>query len=445
MARIEAEVAASLGEGETRPDERLQNKVLEDCWLSGVEGVAGRSLLSPLHDLGDFLSTQVIYSPFYIRLRDAFVQQYGPGGVCDDAVGFLLRASERLVDIPEFGARLVESAVVPAPVGAEVPVTAHVQIAAGAGGPPRMIANRVFEGAGWLAARYTAAEGVEPARLRAGLATWLERLSPGSEPVDVVLGGHCSDLQAHAILTRRVLRWPGEQLILDPARIIEAASLRLRHDPGTNLIAVEDAAGMPLTLFYLGATFPSPIWGVRYALSILTQPYLLARPQHAPPAVRDLDGVTAEPMQAHGQLVLRRRTWWVSTRYLERAWLTGSAAERLCAVRRDAERHGVPNAVFAQRYVAPERSSLVPQDILDANRKPQWIDLGSPFWLAMLERIAKGAEWVSLTEPLPGPGDLWLRLAGERHVSELHIEMVVRAKAFGGSPQPASHEVVHAS
>ena len=419
---LEAALAAT-------PPEPLHNLVLEDCWVSGVQGEAGPELLAPLQDLQTFLAGQVVESGYYRRLRDHFVARFGAGGTCTDAVEFLLEVADKLVDVPEFGARWSGEAPVAAQPGVCVPVTAQVQIAAGRDGrPPCVVVNRVFDGAGWLAARFTNGDQPGQRELRDRLVPWLQRVSGHREPVDMPIGGHCSDLQAHRRLTPRVLRWPGEPLTLPDDEVIDAAALRIRHNPQTGLLDVTDADGRPLNLMYLGTTFPSPIWGLRYALSILTQPYLIARPDFAPPADRVDTPVRFEPRLVQGALVLRRATWWVSTAHLREHWFAGTPGERLLAARREADRWQLPPVFFAQRHQPPaERGSLVSADVLNANRKPLWIDLRNPLWLAMLERLAEEGEWLTFTEPLPGPDELWLELDGQRHVSELQIEMLIEA------------------
>ena len=408
--------------------EPLQNLVLEDCWLSGVAGAAGRSLLQPLEDLQTFLAGQVVESDYYRRLRDQFVARFGPGGHCDDAVDFLLRVSDKLIDVPEFGARWTSRVPLPARPGVRVPVTAQVQIAVGPHGrASSVVVNRVFDGAGWLAARFTAGDHPGQQALREQLSHWLRHVSGGREPVDVPVSGHCSDLQAHRPLTPRVLRWPGEPLIAPPERVIDAASLHLHHNPQTDLLDVSDQHGVPLNLMYLGTTFPSPIWGLRYALSILTQPYLIARPDFPPPAHDGAEPVRFEPRMLRGALVLRRSTWWVSARYLRECWFVGTPGERLLRARRESQRWNIPPVFFAQRHIVSERNSLISSDVLNANRKPMWIDIGNPFWLSMLERLTEEVEWLTFTEALPGPEDLWLKLDGQAHVSELQIEMLIEA------------------
>jgi hypothetical protein len=422
----ERTLLTALGQANAEP---LQNMVLEDCWLAGIHGSVGRGLLGPLQDLQRFLSSQVIISPVYERLRGHFVREFGEGGECRDVLAFLLRIADKLFDYPEFGAKLEATASVPAPAGTPIPVTAQVQIAAGPdGAQPLLVVNRVFEGAGWLAARFSLGDQAGQRLLRGKIGQWLVDLHHPREPVDVLLGGQCNDLQAHAAVTRRVLQWPGEPVLAADVEPIDVRDLRLAHEPATGLLELRDAQGASISLVYLGSTFPNPSWGVRYAITVLTQPCLLQRPKFDPPPLRATDTITFEPRLVDGQLVLRRGTWWVSCDYLRKVWFAhGNEAERLLRVRRDCARHGIPDTVFAQRHIPPDGTGLIPSDALKSHRKPLWVDLRNPLWLAMLERIAQEGEWVSLCEPLPGPDGLWLQVDGRAHVSELQLEMIVRA------------------
>ncbi|MEP7185016.1 MAG: hypothetical protein ABI767_04195 [Rhodanobacter sp.] len=421
----ETSLLGTLQEGTIEP---LQNMVLEDCWLSGLEGGIGVGLAEPLQDLQKFLATQVIVSPFHDRLRGHFLSKFGAGGECRDAVGFLTEVADKLVDLPELGARPADAPVTSAPEGTTVSVTAQVQIASGpALARPMVVVNRVFDGAGWLAARFAVGDQGDQGVLRDRLRQWLRHVTYPREPVDVVLSGRCNDLQAHPLLTDRVLQWPGEPVLAGAARTIDAQTVRLVHNATTGLLELFDRDGVPIQLTYLGSTFPSPIWGVRYALSVLAQPFVLRRPDFRPPESRSTDVIAFEGRHTKGNLVLRRATWWLSKSYLKRHWFASIGAQQLLQIKRDCERHGIPDVVFAQRYIAPDSRGLLPVNLLSASRKPLWVDLRNPFWLNMLERMAEEGEWIFLTEPFPAADGLWLDIDGERHVSEMQLEMIVRA------------------
>ncbi|WP_046004057.1 lantibiotic dehydratase [Pseudoalteromonas rubra] len=412
--------------------DRLQNLVLEDCWFDGVKGTLGSNLLSGLADLNQFLKEQIIVSPYYDRMCKHFIERFGVDGVCHDVVGFLLAVGDKLIDIPEFGNKFeVPEARKPLP-HARLPVTAQIQVAkCKQTNQAKLIVNRVFEGAGWLAARFTAGNHAGQVELTSKLRDWLDTLNPDGEPVDCVLSGHCNDLQAHARLTERVLQWPGESLQLPAEQIIDVADISMSYDEQTQALQLFDNTKKRINLVYLGATYPSPIWGIRYALSILTQPYLLHRPDFRPPTLDKEQATHYEPRMEQGDLVLRRATWWISADYIKEHWFAqDSLFERILNVKKDRERLRLPRYVFAQRYVPPERTGLVPSDALDPSRKPIWIDLGCPFWLNMLTRLVEKSDWLSFTEPFPNDEELWLEVDGEQHVSELQLEMILNTTDF---------------
>ncbi|ETX12955.1 hypothetical protein OCH239_15160 [Roseivivax halodurans JCM 10272] len=430
LSRVEetaADLRSRLAAGARAPD-ALTNAVTEDCWLGSADGTLGADLMEPLSDLEDFLSSQVAVAPAYTRLVEAFVETFGAGASCDTVVEFLTGAAPHLVDIPEFGARVEETPPEAAPEGARIPVTAHFQIAHDATrGDTQFVMNRVFDGAGWLAARFTRADHPQADRLTGALEGWLATVADGAEPVDLPVAAHASDLQAHRRVTHRALGWPGEPLTLGEERIVDPAALRLHHDRATNLLSLTDAGGRPISLQYIGNTFPNPTWGVRYALSILSRPFAVARPSVDVPSLASDVPVHPRPARRHGKVVLTRPGWWVSSAHIRETWLDGTPAEQLVATARDCARHGLPPCFYAQIHVPMQNASLVSQDMLDANRKPIWIDTRNPFWLAMLERLARKADWLVLSAPCPGPDALWFEVAGHRHVSEIHLEMLVRA------------------
>ncbi|WP_041528158.1 hypothetical protein [Paracoccus aminophilus] len=407
--------------------ETLQNIVTEDCWLEGVQGEIGGALLSPLADLQDFLSGQVAISPVYTRLVRAFLEVYGPDGTCDDVVSFLLAVVGQLIDLPEFGARTDQAMPEPAPPGVRVPVTAHAQIALQSGSEARLVINRMFDGAGWLATRFTHGTLDQQTRLTQGLRNWSRHIAGAGEPVEMPVSSHCSDLQAHRKITDRILDWPGEPTTRPADQLIRADDLRLRHDSETGFLRLVDRQGQAIDLQYLGNTLPTATWGVRYALSVLTRPFTLARPRLAPQDLDAKPAIFARPGVTHGRVVLRRDAWWVRASHVLEHWLEGTPAAQLRAVRRDCDRHALPRQLFAQAHVPERRNSLIMQDMMDVNRKPIWLDLANPFWLAMLGRIARKSDWIVLSRAQPGPEELWFRIGDQPHATELHLEMTITA------------------
>jgi len=424
--RIRQLEVATLTQAGAANAEALQNVVLEDCWSSAsVENVHVEQLAAA-GDLRRFLSTQVGISPLYLRLRDRFVAQFGAGGSCNDVLAFLVDSGMDLVGPREYGDTRRDDENIPAPIGATLPVTVQAQAIAGAQPDgPQLVVNQVFENAAWLAARFSFGSTPEHDRLRAGIRQWLCTVAGDREPVDVVFNGDCNDLQAHPRLTKRVLSWPGESLLVDPADSLDLRNLRLSHNSADGLLELKDPDGRGIHLCHLGATMPSPSWGMPFALSILTQPYQLMRPDFQPSAQGQAGDIEFVPRMRAGRVVVRRAAWWVRTSYLMRAWFAAKGARRLADVRRDCARTGLPTLFFARRPPQAQ-SSAISNKALDANRKPLWVDIGNPFCLSVLERMCEGMEWMSITEMLPGSEQLWLEVDGARHVSELQFELLLR-------------------
>lgn len=407
-----------------RSQEPFQNIALEDCWSSGMAGGIGSGQLVALDDVSRFLSGQIGISPTYARLRDRFTAKYGKNGRCNDVLGFLVEQGTQLVAAREYGDTRAEE-VHPAPAGATLAVTLQTQIvAAEAGTEPLMVVNKVFEGAGWLAARYAFGETAEHRTLREGLTRWMDSVAGGRLPVDLIINGDSNDLQAHPRLTERVLRWPGEPLRDGTPGAVDIGDLALVHDAGRDLLELVDRQGRGIHLCYLGATMASPSWGIAYALAILTQPYQLMRPAHKPSADESRGEVEFVPRRMAGRAVLQRAHWWVSTAYLQRTWFARAGAARLVDVRREAARLNLPEVFFARRQAS---LAGVSSSVLDANKKPLWVDVLNPFCLALVERLAANVEWLCFTEALPGPSEQWLEIDKQPHVSELQTEILLRA------------------
>jgi hypothetical protein len=425
---MEGEALASVG---SAGDERHRNAVLEDSCLCGGGEAIGGALPGLVAEVGAFLRTEVSLRPEFVRLRDAFVQAYGEGGSCSDVVGFLMRAGGRLVPPSEPGLAASPSGpveLIAAEEGARIGLTAFLQVVPGdeaspVGGDASLVVNRVYEGVGWLSARFAAGRHPDQEALRTRLRGWLGQALAPREPVDLMVGGECNDLQAHPRLTRRVFAWPGEPFLASRTRLLRAADVVLRHDPASGSLDVLDADGRAVALVYLGSVLPSPSWGIPYALTVLAQPYLIRRPGAA---LRDGSpgNVRHQPRYTVGRLILTRAAWWVRASWMRETWFARSGARRLLDVARECDAQGIPPSFFARGH-----RPLRPGELdggLDA-RKPMWVDVRNPFCLDLLERTAAAAEWVVLTEALPGPEHPWATMHGEGHVSEIQVEMVLSA------------------
>ncbi|PYR30691.1 MAG: hypothetical protein DMF92_07835 [Acidobacteria bacterium] len=424
---LEKQVLTSLTQ---RPTTAYRNVVLEDSSMGGITGAIGDKLSTLFGELGTFLRTHIGLRPDYMRLRDAFVHMYGTGGTCRDLVGFMTKVGDRLVTVPEPGVSAIswrpEHKPTPAARGATIGVTAYVQVVAphaeaAAAGDALLVVNRVFEGVGWLTARYSAGSHADHRRLRTLMRVWLAESVAPREPIDLMIGGECNDLQAHPRLTSRVFAWPGEPLLRERTGVLRAEAVALHHNAATGFLELTDADARPVSLVYLGSVLPSPAWGIPYALTVLAQPHYILRPDFSAPA-RPSSDVAFNPRRREGQLVVARARWAMRTSRLQTRWFRHTGAQRLLAVAEECRTHGIPECFFARAHKQIEPAQM--DSALDA-RKPLWIDTRNPFCLDLFERIARDVEWVVITEALPDLDHSWVLVRGERHVSEFQVEMVV--------------------
>lgn len=419
------EILRSIGR---EPEQVEQNLVFEDSYLTDTAPTAGRSFSGALADLSSFLSTQVVISNDYRRLVKYFIDEFGSAGTCTDVVGFIGKVGDRLVDIAEFGAPAPHNEVIDAPRGAPIGVTIHAQVVPSDESASTLVINRVYTGAGWLAARFSAGEGPTYAALATRMRQWLEHVHAGAEPVDVLLNGHCNQLQAHPRLTKRTLVWPGEPLKAHRNEVIQAAELTMRLDERRGELQFFDSQQRRIAPVYLGTALPTFQWGILYATAILSQPYALARPSFTPELPGEDVDVHFVPRHTHGRAILRRASWWIRSRYLLSEWFRHDGARMLLDIQRSCEHLAIPGVFFAERRMdAKMNRTFITPESFDVDRKPFWVDVSNRLSLYPLEDLARKYEWVGLTEMLPAPHQLAVSGENGKHVSELHVELLVRS------------------
>ena len=103
------------------------------------------------------------------------------------------------------------------------------------------------------------------------------------------------------------------------------------------------------------------------------------------------DGAATGPRRTLGDLVIQRARWRFDATGL--TWLEEplgrlERAQAFCAA------HGLPQRVFVRS----------PDEV-----KPLYVDWRAPLLLEMLARLARASPWLSFSEMLPAPGELWLR------------------------------------
>jgi hypothetical protein len=173
---------------------------------------------------------------------------------------------------------------------------------------------------------------------------------------------------------------------LPPARVLRAADFDVRRVRGA-LWAVHRARPLRFALIQLFERRVKLIAATAFSLG---------------------DGAPAGPRRVLGDLVIQRARWRFTPEQLQ--WLdeAGGRLERAAAF---CAQHGLPRRVFVR----------TPDEV-----KPLYVDWQAPLLLEMLARLARGAArgpaggWLSFSEMLPAPGELWLRdAAGAPYVCEL--------------------------
>jgi hypothetical protein len=84
----------------------------------------------------------------------------------------------------------------------------------------------------------------------------------------------------------------------------------------------------------------------------------------------------------------------------------------------------MPQRLFVQPHV-PEWDRLA---ALGGHRKPLFADTRSPFMLNMVEATAKRSNWLLAEEMLPDGQQLVADAGTAAHVSELQLEIALRAR-----------------
>ncbi len=388
--------------------------IMEDGRFTGSYGPIGGDVTKLLNQLRSAFRDFVIVRSQYATLRQLFLTLFGSGGICTDVVGFLRQASRELLFKPSDWVARGEhvkdiSAARPA-------VSVLLQLSTG---PEETVAvlNHVFTGPGWLSSRHATGQGAGPETLARQLQEWLRSAKYPREPVDFRVCSDCNPLQSHPQLTERSLIWPGE---LDGnANRIPVAETVLTHNEKSGLLEISDKNGVPLAPVYLGATIPTPLWGARYWLTVLAEPFAvdLAHTVWVPPA-RHID-VEHRPRHQSNEVVLSRECWWMRADRMRRVWFADSGAKLLAHVAADCRSLGIPRFFFARGVLAAEDATS--RDFY----KPLWIDTVNPFCLDILASTAEHVEWLILSEVLPRPETMWTPFEGQTHVTELLVEVLI--------------------
>lgn len=249
---------------------------------------------------------------------------------------------------------------------------------------------------GWLSVFHPRRDRFEAAARR-----WLERQPPEGRLV--------------AIQPRRrnkgVYSFPGPRVLLpgavvaDPVEAFEPTDLTVEGTREGPVLHGPD--GRPVRLY-----LPLADYCTYPPFAALAHPLVL-HPQFE-------SGEEHTPRLTAGEVVYQRDRWWIRLDHVARQ----RGVDLLLAVSRERRARGWPRFLFAR---------------IPSERKPQLVDLSSPFGHELLRRLVRTREPVTLEEMLPGPEDLWLRDARGRYTCELRLQ-AVRTEPTGGRGAEAEAE-----
>lgn len=390
--------------------------------------VCTESVRDDLRELGRRIRPYVFRSHLYDVLVDRFVAEYGPGGRCTDALGFLMRLA-----VTGDGNTVLDGAYrddlltrgrcsdrAGLPVGpSSAPPAAAVLFQLAADHPQslrtgryQLVVNQFNPGTGGLLSRFGGLLGpafTQPLRehLAAG---W-----PQARPHEVIDWTECNTAQSRSGRLFPPLVLPYE--VPDPAGL-PLTSTTLVHDRVDGTLTLYGPDGVPVGLPYLGIVPPHLHPPLSRLLLVLADPWINGSPLSdytLPSGLRDerQDDVIAIARAGFGRVVTRRRAWVVPVAALPRPSTGESDADLVERADTWRRRHEIPTEVFCHQLV----------DLVDgpgAERKPMWASLASAMSLTVLAQwLAPETRHVRLVETLPARGMHPLRdAAGNRRTSE---------------------------
>jgi hypothetical protein len=420
MREMAAQVAGLGAESRIRVIQQIRqlaspgglNMVLEDSGFHRAYGPVGGEFTELLSEMGYVLADAVSMRSHYAKLRGLFLRCFGRDEVCTDVAGFLNHASEQL----KFGPLAQASGPDPdSERGGRAGATVFFQLATSENESLAVI-NQVHTGCGWLSARYASGEDKPSLAVRRSIAEWLQRIKAPAEPVDFSVCADCNPLQTHPLVTARSLIWPGEPEMPGGFPVSETT---LKYNPGTGLLELFDRNGSQVAPVYLGGTLPSVLWGGRYWMTVLAEPFGVKFSAGSVAIPRGESEFEHRGRCQRGRIVLNRESWWVKSERLNRTWFHNVGVRRIADVARDSAALGLPRVFFA-------RSAMLPKEMTATDaHKPLWVDTMNPLCLDLLEFVARRADWVVFTEVLPALDAGFSPFEGAAHVSEFMVEMVI--------------------
>ncbi|HEX2095303.1 MAG TPA: hypothetical protein VHG28_23100 [Longimicrobiaceae bacterium] len=282
--------------------------------------------------------------------------------------------------------------------------------------------NRVKEGTGRYGSRYTPAMDRE---VRRWYTDYL--IARGAFTVDgeraELLDVQCvqgDTLNVHAPQTPSVLTLPGDEADVPVHRRVSLGDLRICFDGAERQPVVRGPDGQRYLPVHLGMAFGCYMPQLLRFLCAFG-PNEMGGVFPGQPKRREGQLVVAD-RTVLGNLVLRRRTWWVPARALAEAAGDPDDAQAFVRINRLRAAWGVPDRVFFDEPL--------PDFFFGTVYKPQYLDFTSPLFLPLLRSaLEECGDSLTLVEMLPTsemcpPDD-----AGRRRVVEVMVDSLVLRSA----------------
>lgn len=395
------------------PDGELGAKpsgfLYEDCEseVTWAEPAADERFTQEVRTLADLADPWITRSRIYDLMVERFVARYGSGGVCEDALAFLMA----LAHAPDGDGQMLRASTWdytagPDPERAAMPgglsasprhLGAYLQpVTTGSTAPGHelTVVNALTTGNGALQARFHRLLGQD---YRERLAQRIRRSWELERVLELQVATECHTGQAISCGVLPPVGLPGEP---PSPQAVSLTSLRLVHDPATHTLFLADSQG-PVGVAYLGLIPQYRLGGYRSWLALLSDPWARLSPfsDHRVSRLRERteplpDTVLHEPHSIHGSLVTRRESWTLPAAMVT-SLLERDLAATLVRVEALREQWGLPQEVYVHQHLRSQGATF-------DEHKPRYVDLRSPVSLLALRGwIDPDAAHLSLVEALP--------------------------------------------
>ncbi|MFG1750593.1 hypothetical protein [Streptosporangium sandarakinum] len=420
------------------PAERTGFAVYDDAEaVADVPGL-GEHVSADLRELARRMRPMIFRSHLYDMLVEIFVERYGAGGRCPDALRFCMEVS----NIPDLTRRLFAAVRADArtrgrptdrawlPVGpSSAPPTAAVAYqvaaptpeAAGAGGH-LLVVNQFNAGSGGLVSRFRATlDG--PDGLAGRLRAWVGGNFPRARPRELVISADVNGLQYSCAGAMPALTWPSETPHADPGDSVAVSELSVVHDAATGTLNLLDAQGDPVAPVYLGVVPAHMVLGPARYLMVIGDPWVLGARMActrgpSEPVTEPVGEVERVGREGFGRVVTRRAAWRLRPESFPRPDKGESPDAYFLRADRWRRRHGIPEEVF----VSLETPGI---SLEHGKRKPVPLSFRSPHSLHAAAGLdVTGVVAMSLAESLPGRDGHWLPGPGGRAHAAEHVSFV---------------------